>query len=218
MNIWQDDRFARIPIMLFTGFFLVHEVQGLLGFLAHPPFGWEGTFVAGLAARISLLIFLALLLMFHAIRSQPKRSATDWGAKLSALFGLTLSNLVLLLPRPELDATWMLASTVLLLLGNYLCIVALFHLGRSLSILAEARTLVTHGPYRWVRHPLYLAEEVAIVGVFLQFMSWPAAAILLLHFASQVARMRHEERVLSATFPEYADYARRTARLMPGVW
>ena len=84
--------------------------------------------------------------------------------------------------------------------------------------MAEARKLVTHGPYRLVRHPLYLAEEVATIGIFLQFLSWPAAAVLALHFGFQIARMLNEERVLGEAFPEYADYARRTARLMPGVW
>ena len=52
----------------------------------------------------------------------------------------------------------------------------------------------------------------------MQFMSWQAAVILGVHFIFQIIRMLNEERVLSATFPEYRDYANRTARLIPGVW
>ena len=111
-----------------------------------------------------------------------------------------------------------MTSTVLLLAGNYLCVVVLLHLGRSISIMAEARRLVTSGPYGVIRHPLYLAEQVAIIGIFLQFLSWQAALVLLAHFIFQIRRMLNEERVLTETFPEYRDYANRTARLIPGVW
>ena len=216
--VLRNDKWMRLPILLFTAFFLWREFGSLQVFLERPPIAWEGVFVANLAARLSLLIFLALLVYFHATRSQPSRAAAGWQPKISALLGLTLGNLLLLLPRAELETTLAAVSALFLLVGNYLCIVVLLHLGRSLSIMAEARKLVTHGPYRLVRHPLYLAEEVATIGIFLQFLSWPAAAVLALHFGFQIARMLNEERVLGEAFPEYADYARRTARLIPGVW
>ena len=50
-------------------------------------------------------------------------------------------------------------------------IVVIFHLGRSFSIVPQARTLVRTGPYKFVRNPLYLAEEVALLGTLLQFYS-----------------------------------------------
>lgn len=212
------DRLMRLPVVLFTSFFFVRELLCLNDFLARPPLGWDWHYMATLAARISLLIFLGLLIFFHAIRSRPINQAAGWEPKISALLGLTLGNVLLLLdrstPSPVLDT----ASALLLLLGNYLCVVVLLHLGRSISIMAEARKLVTGGPYRVIRHPLYLAEQVAIVGVFLQFLSWQAAAVLLVHFVFQVRRMLNEERVLAETFPEYRDYIGRTSRLIPGVW
>jgi protein-S-isoprenylcysteine O-methyltransferase Ste14 len=58
-------------------------------------------------------------------------------------------------------------STRLLLGGNALAVLVLVQLGRSFSIMAEARRLVTSGVYRWVRHPLYLAEELAVIGIVL---------------------------------------------------
>lgn len=131
---------------------------------------------------------------------------------------LTLSTLLLLLARPESTPALDFISALLLLTGNYLCIVTLMHLGRSISIMSEARRLVTSGPYSLIRHPLYFAEEVAILGVFLQFRSWTAFAILAAHFAFQIRRMLNEERVLRESFPEYLDYMKRTSRLIPGVW
>ena len=212
------DKLMRLPIILFTSFFFVRELLNLGSFLARPPLGFDWQFMCTLAARISLLVFLGLLIFFHSIRSRPINKAVGWEPKVSALLGLTLGNVLLLLdrstPSPMLD----IASAALLLAGNYLCVVVLLHLGRSISIMAEARKLVTSGPYRVIRHPLYLAEQVAIVGIFLQFMSWQAALVLVVHFIFQIRRMLNEERILTESFPEYLTYASRTARLIPGVW
>lgn len=212
------DRLMRLPILLFTGFFFAREWLALGDTLARPPLVSDVPYLCALAARISLLLFLALLIVFHILRSRPINKAAGWEAKLSALLGLTLGNLLLLMDRATVSPLLDLISAGLLLVGNYLCVVALLHLGRSISIMAEARKLVTGGPYRLVRHPLYLAEQIAIVGIFLQFLSWQAALLLLVHFIFQLRRMLHEERILTETFPEYRDYAAKTARLIPGVW
>ena len=208
----------RLPIIIFTLFFFGREWQLFLEFLDRPPLGLEWTWLLSLAARIALLAFLGLLIFFHATRSRPINKAAGWEPRISALLGLTFGNLLLLLERPPVEAWSEAISTLLLILGNYLCIVVVLQLGKSISIMAEARKLVTRGPYQFVRHPLYLAEEIATIGIFFQFVSWQAAVILLVHFGFQIRRMFNEERVLTATFPEYADYAKRTPRLIPGVW
>ncbi len=217
-KVFTYDNLMRLPIVLFTSFFFVRELFDLNDFLVHPPMEWDGAFVCALAARLSLLVFLGLLIFFHTIRSRPINKAIGWEPKVSALLGLTLGNVLLLLDRPVASPMADIASTLLLLVGNYLCVVVLLHLGRSISIMAEARRLVTSGPYRVIRHPLYMAEQIAVIGIFLQFLSWQAALVLVVHFVFQIRRMLNEERVLTETFPEYRDYAARTARLIPGVW
>ena len=212
------DTLMKLPITIFTLFFFVRELHLLLEFLDRPPLGLEWAWLLTLTARLALLGFLGLLIFFHATRSRPINKAGGWEPKISALLGLTFGNLLLLLDRPPVEPWSEAISTALLILGNYLCIVVVLHLGKSLSIMAEARKLVTSGPYRLVRHPLYLAEEIATVGIFFQFFSWPAAIILLVHFGFQIRRMLNEERILGATFPEYTAYAQRTPRLIPGVW
>ena len=212
------DKMMRLPIILFTGFFLVREILLLGQYMDRHPVGFEIYSLTEVSARISLILFLALQVVMHIIRLRPINKATGLQPKISALLGLTLGNLLLLVDRAP-SVPWLeLSSALLLLLGNYLCIVTLLNLGRSLSIMAEARRLVTSGPYRLIRHPLYFAEEIAVIGIFLQFRSWTAASILLLHFAFQVMRMLNEERVLVATFPEYRGYMQKTPRLIPGVW
>jgi len=88
-------------------------------------------------------------------------------------------------------------------------------LGKSFSILAEARRLVTEGPYRVVRHPLYICEGIATVGVMLQVIS-PLAVLIIIVFAMiQYRRMINEEKILTSAFPEYRAYAARTPLVIP---
>ena len=74
------------------------------------------------------------------------------------------------------------------------------------------------GPYRFVRHPLYLGELVALLGVvigadrwWLALPAWLAGLVL------QLLRTGYEEESLRTVFPEYREYAARTKRLIPGL-
>jgi len=75
--------------------------------------------------------------------------------------------------------------------------------------MAEARELVTSGVYRFVRHPLYLAEEIAAIGSAMQFLSAWTVMLLVVHIVFQFRRMRNEEAILSAVFPHYATYKKK---------
>jgi protein-S-isoprenylcysteine O-methyltransferase Ste14 len=97
-------------------------------------------------------------------------------------------------------------------------VVVIYHLGRSFSIVPQVRGLVRTGPYSVVRHPLYLAEEVALVGTLLQVYSLVTSALFLAHGALQVRRIFYEENLLRRSFPGYDDYAKTTSRLIPYVW
>ena len=89
---------------------------------------------------------------------------------------------------------------------------------RVLPEVAAGATLVTAGPYRWIRHPMYTAG-LLLTGALtvdapspLRFGLWLALVAVL------VAKLAREERLLRAHFAGYAEYARRTARLLPGLW
>jgi protein-S-isoprenylcysteine O-methyltransferase Ste14 len=122
------------------------------------------------------------------------------------------------LPRGQLSPTVAVVSATLSLAGSVLLVYSVLFLGRSFSIVPQARGLVTGGPYAIVRHPLYLAEEIAIAGLFLQFASVAVLPLFVIHVGLQVWRTYYEEAVLRGFFPEYAGYARRTFRLIPGLW
>jgi len=79
--------------------------------------------------------------------------------------------------------------------------------------------VVSHGPYRWVRHPGYLGTLAFELGTPVALSSWwaliPAALMVLL----TVLRTALEDRALRRDLPGYEEYAQETRwRLLPGVW
>jgi protein-S-isoprenylcysteine O-methyltransferase Ste14 len=81
----------------------------------------------------------------------------------------------------------------------------------------ESTGLVTTGPYRLVRHPIYLGLALYAVGEALAFGSWPALAIALGGIVPTFAwRARAEETLLGLTFGErYDAYRQRTKLIVP---
>lgn len=78
--------------------------------------------------------------------------------------------------------------------------------------------LVTTGPYRFVRHPIYTAICLFGWAGVLSNWSWLAASLGVLLIAGAIARMLCEERLVVEKYPEYRDYAKRTKRMVPHVF
>jgi protein-S-isoprenylcysteine O-methyltransferase Ste14 len=168
--------------------------------------------------QLSTIAFMLLAAAAVLARTRPSTKASGLEPRISALIGSFLIYGIALYPRRDLSVSLEAISTVLTMIGNIAAVAALYQLGRSFSIMAETRRLVITGPYRFVRHPLYLAEEIAMVGVFMQFASVWTALLLVVQIAFQLRRMHNEELVLAASFPEYDAYRRSTARLIPGIY
>jgi protein-S-isoprenylcysteine O-methyltransferase Ste14 len=78
--------------------------------------------------------------------------------------------------------------------------------------------LVTSGVYRRIRHPMYSAVLLAMLAAVLADpRPWRVAAWLAL-LGVLLAKLRREERYLTARHPEYAAYCKRTRRLIPGIF
>lgn len=93
--------------------------------------------------------------------------------------------------------------------------------GHAASVITveEHQPVVEHGPYRWVRHPMYTGFLLMFVTLPLILGSYRSEAFFLPQFALFVVRLRAEEKFLRVELPGYAAYMDKTRRrLLPGVW
>jgi protein-S-isoprenylcysteine O-methyltransferase Ste14 len=142
-------------------------------------------------------------------------------ARTAGLVGTTMLLVVGAFPNPVLLTPPALVRDIaapLALAAFALGVYGLLFLRRSLSIIPEARRLVTGGPYRLIRHPLYAAEILAAVALVLARPGLWATLTLVPFIAVQMLRASFEEGLLARIFPEYRGYAARTRRLIPLVW
>jgi protein-S-isoprenylcysteine O-methyltransferase Ste14 len=83
----------------------------------------------------------------------------------------------------------------------------------------RGHTLVTGGPYRWVRHPAYVATLGVILASGIALGSWAAVVVALPFVPFLLYRTVTEDAFLKKNLPGYEEYASRVRhRLLPGVW
>jgi protein-S-isoprenylcysteine O-methyltransferase Ste14 len=209
------DSIFRIPLVIFYVVLVFSVSRGIVQFVLQ----WSTIEIPFKPLRFAVLLanalFLFTLLSLTVLRSKPIQSHTTSATRLTAILGTCLPLSLGMLPLPELPPIVTVISIALIGLGCGLAILTAFWLGRSFSVAPQARQLVVGGAYSVVRHPLYLCEELAVLGAMLACFSPLAVVIVGIHWAFQLKRMEFEERILSATFPEYAEYAAAVPRLIP---
>jgi protein-S-isoprenylcysteine O-methyltransferase Ste14 len=110
------------------------------------------------------------------------------------------------------------AGLVLVTLAAGLGLVSILTMGRLFGVRPALRGLVTVGPYRFIRHPMYLSYIVADVGYNLQEWNFVTLLLVLVGWMSLFYRIHAEERVISQhpQWPAYVVLVRY--RLFPGIW
>jgi protein-S-isoprenylcysteine O-methyltransferase Ste14 len=162
----------------------------------------------------SFYMLVALLIM---TRSPAKAQADGLLPRVAAFVGSYLPWTITFFGKTE-QALPNLLSTACVLIGMIMTLVTIRHLGRSFSLVPQARSVVQTGPYRWIKHPLYLSEEIVILGVVLQYLTPVTVIVLVLHIAVQVCRILYEEDLLRRNCPEYSSYEASRWRLIPCIW
>ena len=175
--------------------------------------------------RLLFLVFAGGVALVYVAR-QPARS----GRKDPVAFVVSMyASFILLAFRPLTAAlhlpvatndstAGLVISNLLLVAGLVVSATGLAYLRFNFSIMPEARHVVSGGPYRLVRHPIYLGEIISGVGLLPVLPSPLLLAVLATFVASQLFRTRIEEETLTQAIPGYAEYARRTPfRIIPGL-
>jgi protein-S-isoprenylcysteine O-methyltransferase Ste14 len=213
------DLMAAVPLVVWYGLTVIGQSGVLRGEIARVDLSRPDAMLwLTILSKLAVLLFAVTVIGLLFGRRPPTAGASGIAPRVAGILGTYFSVALLMLPRPVLAPAVLALSTSLILAGMALALYALLSLGSSISMMAEARKLVTSGPYSIVRHPLYVAEEIAGLGVLIQFFSVWAVLIAVLQFCCQLYRMQCEENVLSGAFADYQSYKARTFRMIPGVY
>jgi protein-S-isoprenylcysteine O-methyltransferase Ste14 len=205
-------------------------VRQLIGSYQSLPSNLTVFQVAAGPVRETLYVaFVCMPVGIYLTRPMPRASNAGlwaWGAAMLGTFMLLFTGAYAPTGPQLWDApNWVVdACDVVLALASALGVWGLATLRHSFSLIPEARRVVRSGPYRFVRHPLYLGE-IAVAAALLVSGGTPpygphlvATVSVLLFIPVQLVRIRFEEALLTGAFPEYEEYARHTKRLIPFIW
>jgi len=212
------DIIAALPLILWFAYGALQLRAVLAGDWALIAAGKASLFVwVQFFALLAAAAFDLLLVWVLAVRDRPIARSQGILPRFFGVIGTFMGVGILQLHVAQLTLPMQILAAVLIGLGSLGSLLVLSRLGKSFSIMPEARKLVTSGPYSLVRHPLYTVEIVTILGTAMQFEAPWAWLIALAVVVLLWVRSSYEEQVLAGAYPEYAEYRARTKRFIPGL-
>ena len=180
-----------------------------------------------------MLFAVTFLLRKRSSAGQVTRR--DWRAMLGLLIQSVGFFIIWARPlkRPEFSPLFVMPRAAELAVAALTVAIALFSvwlvnsavrvLGKQWALaarLVEGHNLVTDGPYRLVRNPIYAGMLGMLVATGMAVTQWPALLAAIAVFAAGTyLRVRVEERLLRGQFgAEFDEYTRRVPAVIPGIW
>jgi protein-S-isoprenylcysteine O-methyltransferase Ste14 len=168
-------------------------------------------------STVGLLLINSVAMVLFVTRRDASRVGNVWEGVL-AVSGTFVVSLLLVVSNGEettLGPDARPLATIIQCVGIAGWAVSLVALGRSLGIAPADRGLVRHGPYRFIRHPVYAFEALFFLGWLINVQTVSAALIIAVWAALQIGRIIREERIIGG----YDEYRRQVRwRLIPFVW
>jgi protein-S-isoprenylcysteine O-methyltransferase Ste14 len=197
---------------------------GLAAFTALAVALWRRAPEFGLAVIPGLSAELLVAASF-LLRRPARRTAQGWFPRAVAYAHTFLPMVFIELASahrpgwlaPATSALLATTGAVLWLGGALLALWPLWQLRWAFSVEPQARELVTSGPYRFARHPIYASYALVNAGLWLRHPTLPFGTVLAVWFALLALRIRYEEQVLESAFPAYTEYRARVGALGPRV-
>jgi protein-S-isoprenylcysteine O-methyltransferase len=182
-------------------------------------------------ARILGLGYLAFeLFLLITRRGKEKGRPSDRGTLYAAWILIAGSCFAGFLLAPLITALRWPQSLFIICLGGFFLVAglalriwAIRHLGKFFTVdvgIQQGHTVIQDGPYRFVRHPSYSGSLLALVGVGCLTFSWLGLFLIVTcTLLAYAVRISVEEKALLAQLgAQYAEYATRTKRLIPGIY
>jgi protein-S-isoprenylcysteine O-methyltransferase Ste14 len=208
-------------------------VSGALIFLPAGTFDyWEAwVFIAVfLACNLSITVWLAIndpQLLERRMRAGPA-AETERSQKIIVTIAILSFAVAVLIPALDHRFGWSDVSTSVVILGNALIAISYIGFyfvfrentyGAATIRVEENQSVISTGPYAIVRHPMYDAALILMLGIPLALGSWWGLLAFAPGIPALVWRILDEERVLKRDLPGYEEYTQRAPyRLIPGLF
>ena len=225
-NSHSNSRFytENIVFITLTGYFTVDKILHVLNLLREVDHIDNVIYIIPLLMNKLIFIILNILYIYaFATRTKPKVMASnllETVLPVISSFFLIFYNLDFVSggvaqPFRPYFTYFVWGGLALMIMCGVMGFYSISHLRRSFAVFIDVRDIVQSGPYNYIRHPLYTASTLGILGMAAWNFNTSFLLLAAIHIGTLVWRAFLEERKLNAHDASYHEYMKRTGRFLP---